>query len=268
MVFDTRESSTEENRPIELYSFQLGAQSWRWTSYQEDFTFESLTYEAIPISREPFARGKDDRDGMLSIYVPRDNPLAMLYRDIPPAGIGAVTIRKVHEGDTEAAAIWRGLLTSVNFDMQNERAVLMCRPEMGTTPRMIPRFTYAGQCQHVFGDAGCGVNLLLFTHTGMVTDISTDGRTLTVDGLGANGADWAVSGKAKFGAEARNVIAQSGDDITIRLPFRLNPAGSEISVTAGCDHTPETCALKFNNGDRHFGFAFVPLVNPAQEGIM
>jgi len=70
------------------------------------------------------------------------------------------------------------------------------------------------------------------------------------------------------------IVAQSGDDLQLLLPFPQSAVGREVILFAGCDHTPEVCDDKFDTPEdtdsnliNFGGFAFVPTRNPFQTGL-
>lgn len=267
MTYGTFETSLEGGRPIELFEIALGSTIYRWTSAEDDVTFGGNDYEAIPITRGAFAQGPDDRDNTLELKVSSGNEFVREYVLIPPAQRATVTMRRVHRGDTDVVVVWKGRVQTVRFVDQNENAIIACLPEVGASSRPIPRQTFGGLCGNVLGDGQCQVVLSSFRYTGQVTAVSADGRTLTVDGLSGEGADFALAGKVAFGTDRRMILAQSGDDVTILLPFRSSPLGQNVDVTAGCDHTAETCATKFANLINFRGWPYVPTINVFETGL-
>lgn len=259
MVFDTTEKSLESGQPIEVYEINLGATVYRWTSAEDTQSVGGNTYTPIEISRTEIVQGQDDRDGTVDLVVASSNPFVQEYIDIPPADLATVEIIRFHRGDAGSnLTVWKGKVQTVTFFDQNEKARIACRPDLGTTSRPIPRIMFQVQCNHFLYDGQCGVSEGSFRYTGTVSAVSADGKTITVSGLSANGADWAVAGHVVFGTDKRLITAQSGDDVTLLLPFRTNPGGSSVDVQAGCDHSAATCKSKFNNLPNFGGFPFIP----------
>jgi hypothetical protein len=112
----------------------------------------------------------------------------------------------------------------------------------------------------------------------LTVDVSAQsGATITVPGAGGFGADWWVGGFVEIdgGDDARLVLAQSGNDLTLLLPFPQSAVGRQIIAFAGCDHTITTCDTKFDTPEdtdsnviNYGGFAFVPTRNPYQTGLL
>lgn len=259
MVYDTTEKSLEGGQPVEVYEITLGSTIYRWTSAEDDQVVGGNTFTAIEIQRSAIVQGQDDRDGTVTLIVPSSNSFVQEYIDIPPSDLATVEIIRFHRGDAaNNLTIWKGKVQTVEFFGQNEKAKIHARPDLGTTSRPIPRLTFQVQCNHFLYDGQCQVSEASFRHTDTVSAVSTDGKTLTVANLSGNGADWAVAGHVVFGTDKRLITAQSGDDVTMLLPFRASPLGQSVDVQAGCDHTAATCKSKFSNLPRFGGFPFIP----------
>jgi len=267
MTYDAFETSAESGRPVELFEITLGSAVYRWTSAEDTQSFGGNDFTPIVIERNGFAEGSDDRDGILELLVSSSNAFAQEYIDIVPTDLATVEVLRLHRGDGNTVTIWRGKVQTVTFFDQNQRAKIACRPDLGTTSRLIPRRTFQVQCNHVLYGTACAVVEASFRYTGTVASVSADGRTLTVTGLSANGADWAVGGFVTFGADKRMILSQSTDDVVISLPFRSSPSGQSVDVQAGCDHTAATCESKFSNLENFGGFPFVPTRDIFRNGV-
>jgi len=259
MVFDTTEKSVESGQPIEVYTLTLGSTVYRWTGAEDTQSFGGNTFTPIEIYRSSIVQGQEDRDGTMELEVPSSNSFVQSYIDIPPSDPASVEIVKFHRGDaSSSASIWKGKVQSVSFSEQNEKAKIICRPDLGTTSRPIPRLTFQVQCNHFLYDNQCQVAEGSFKHTDIVSAVSNSGKVLTVDNLSSNGSDWAIAGHVVFGSDKRLILNQSGNDITLNTPFRTSPNGATVDVQAGCDHTAATCKSKFSNLVNFGGFPFIP----------
>ena len=62
---------------------------------------------------------------------------------------------------------------------------------------------------------------------------------------------------ANLRATVKSVVA--GVSLSLMYPLPSAPAaGDALTVYAGCDHTPATCAARFSNLANFRGFPFVP----------
>jgi len=131
----------------------------------------------------------------------------------------------------------------------------------------MPTYTYQGLCNHVLYGPGCLVDPVAHRFTGTVT--ATSGLTITVPGAGASGIKF-KSGYCKPTTitDYRMITAQSGDVLTLLMPFASSPLGATLELFAGCDHNVSgDCKNVFNNVDRFGGFNWVPNKNIFNTGV-
>ena len=273
MTFDAQETSVESGQPIELYWFTLDSENFRYTSNQEDVTVDSFEYDAIPISRgEILMVPNDPSSERLSVTLPADDPFVQNFVTVAPSVPAVLTISRIHRNDgaEEVVTIFQGTVLNVSFTRENREAVAQVVPKTHAATRTIPRFNFSGQCNHVLYDARCKILIddPTYRHEGEVTAVN--GNVITVDGAAAFNVltDFFVAGIARFGDETRMITAQSGDDLTLVLPFATSPLGQDIFVNAGCKQRFQTdCISKFNNRENFGGFPHVPTKNPFETGI-
>lgn len=269
--FDTLESSVESSRPIEIYTFAVGGTEYRYTSSQDDITVGADTWSATAIARSGIAVKLANRNQTVTITIPAENAFGRRYRSTPPAGNATVSIIRLQRDEVPTfdtqALVFKGRVQSVTFPQNGHVAEITCQPLDAGPSRNIPRFTFMSSCNHVLFDGACGVNPASHNHTGEVTAVSAN--VITVDGLSASGID-ARGGYAQdlTHTDFRLVLAQSGDDITLLLPFGSDPTGGNVQVFAGCDHSlTGDCATTFDNVKEFGGFPFVPSKNIFQTGL-
>ena len=267
--YDAEESSVENSQPYEIYRFLLGSEEFLYTSAEDDVDVDGNTYTATQIRRGAILQGKSERTKTLDVEIIAANPLAQRYIGPPPGFRAALTISRVQRDDVSAspALIYSGTVKAVVFPKDGQFAKMQVQTVEASTSRAIPRYTYMGMCNHLLYDTPCGVLQSSFTHSGTVTLVN--GNEITVSGLNASGLD-VVGGFTdnSTNTEKRQVLAQSGDVITVLLPFETDPTGTVISVFAGCNRVlKEDCALVFSNEINFGGFAFVPNRNPFTAGL-
>ena len=267
MTFAPIETSVEDANVIEFYTFIFGVSTTRFTSYSEDIVYDGNSYQAVPISRSKVQASAEDAINELKIITTIDNPIASQFIANVPGRVGSVTVERAHVDDVsqERVIIFEGFIAQVRFtgDLQAE---ITCNPNTNVFKRTGPRFTFQGLCNHVLYDAGCKVNRLAFLYSDTVISISADGATIDVSGVSANGADWAVGGFVKTPTggddDARLVVSQSGDSLTLLSPFSVDVLNTDVDVFAGCKHDLTTCNVKFANAINYGGFPFIPTKNP------
>lgn len=270
-TFDALESSVEESRPVEVYEFALGSDSFRYTSAEDEITLGSDVYAVEAIKRGPVIQGSDDRDAVMEIMVPALNTFAKKYIDIVPGQLASVSIIRVQRDEPTPwtqALVYKGFVQSVKFPMNGQEAVIAVRSVESTMSRPIPRFTYQGLCNNFLYDSACGVNPDLFKHTGEVTAVS--GNVITVTGANGQADGYYTAGYVKPAGvqDFRMILDHTGNDLTLLLPFGEALTGTNVDIFAGCNHKISGhCDTRFSNVGRFAGFAFVPKINPFETGI-
>lgn len=117
-------------------------------------------------------------------------------------------------------------------------------------------------CNADLGDTRCKVDLLPFTQTFTVQEVTED--YLIVNSSLINPANWFTGGKATFTSGANEGIAMevkrsTGSQLELvqRMPFPVE-VGDTFTVYAGCMKRREDCIGKFNNLLNFRGFSFLP----------
>jgi uncharacterized phage protein (TIGR02218 family) len=272
MSFDPYESSVEDGQPVELYTFVIGAATYRYTSDQKDISVDTFgDFTAIPISRGKITASREKNGDLVEVRLPVSTPIALNYVLSVPGERVFLTIRRMHRPDVdqEAIVIFDGSVQQVRFEDNRTVAALSVASLAASENRQMPRLAFSGLCGHMLYDARCQIDETdgAFRFTGSVSIVS--GALITVPGAGAFNAlpDFFEFGYVKFGTDFRPIIKQSVDVLTLQLPFTLSPLGQSVIVNAGCKHRLVTdCQDKFANVENFGGFPFVPLRNPFGPG--
>ena len=281
MTYAAFESS--DGRPVELYEFKQGGTFFRYTSASRDYVVGAVTYQSKTITRTEPTHSKDDISGDITLTVPRDFTIAILFQQILPAIIPSLTVYRLHLNDggtPQIVAYWKGFLSSVAF--RDNIATIACQPVTRVFNKQIPRFVYSGVCNHVLYDQGCQVANTSFKFQGIINAF-VDSTTMEIIGLGAAAVSispglstaehdiyWQGGYIEMDNGERRTIlegnVSSNPDYARILLPFEDVQVGDQLTVFAGCNHSihPLTgdCDRKFGNGLRYGGFAFVPTANP------
>ena len=267
MAYDTFETSTESGRPIELFEFTIDTTVYRYTNAEDDITYSAEIYTSETIMRtSPTLSSSEGGRQQMEITLPADNPIAERYIGIVPADRVSLRVLRFHRGDSpNGIVLWDGRVVSVKFEKNGGAARLYSVSSESALSRPCPGRKYQSMCNHTLYDGLCQAVKASNKYSGNCSAVS--GATITVDGVGSEGADWAVGGTVEYGNEKRLVTAQSGNVLTLQIPFPESPAGSAVDVYAGCDHLLTTCASKFSNEDNFGGFPYVPWVNPFSAGV-
>ena len=271
MTFSPIENSREDGNILELYEFRFGVETTRLTSYNRDIVFQGVTWTAVPISRSEVQNSVEQAINELKVDLPLTHPIAAQYILNVPGRVGSIKIFRAHADDPaeETLLIFDGFVAQASFDGALV-ATLSCSPSTSVFKRSGPRFNYQSLCNHVLYDERCKILEVAFQFTGTV--IAETGRTITVDGVfAAEGADWTTSGFVRSPAgtndDARLILSQSGDVLTLLNNFAIPAIGLDVDVFAGCDHSLAICESKFANVINYGGFPFVPIKNPFNSSL-
>lgn len=271
-----QEFSAEFNRPLELFEFRNGNDTYRYTSSESEYIFEGNTYTPVAMKRTGIGRAGEAEQTTLEVMMPTTDELASLYIGIQPANRTTLILRRVHQvmSPQSSITLFRGFVTSAKF--KDEECTFLLKPFNELFLREMPRYTYQGLCNHVLYSSACGViegaspNQLSGTVTAFVDGV---GAVITVTGAGAVTDNKSPQKAFKGGfarlqdfSDYRLILDQDGDTLTLLLPFRTNILGSTIILQRGCDKTIDTCRDKFGNVVNYGGFPHVPAVNPFNQG--
>lgn len=270
--FSTLETSVESSQPLELYQFVLGSETFRFTSSEDDLLVDSNTWTAIPIYRGRLVQGADAERSSLSVSLPGVEAFPRKFIVTAPAARCSFSLYRYQRNESPSfdtqVLLYQGFVQSAKFTDDGHTAELTIKALEAALGRNIPRFGYMGLCNHFLYDSNCGVNPSSFDYTGEVTLV--DGFDITVSGLSGAGLDF-VGGYARPTGENdfRTVYAQSGDVLTLNVPFANDQTGNNLQVFAGCDHLVDgDCALVFDNVERFGGFPWVPTDDVFRSGII
>lgn len=266
-TYAEREESAEDSCPVEAYTFAIGPNTFDYTATDASFTVGATTFLKESIARTKIVEGGSRRNNSIRVTLPRSNPFVSQYIASPPGRNATLRVFGFQHGlldATNQALIFRGRVQNVEFMADGTGAEVTVAADDAGLVGTMPRRRFSTSCNHVLYGPGCTVDPSTHTHTGTVTAVSSDGKQVTVSGLSASGID-GTGGFARPDAvpDFRLITAQSGDVITLLLPFASDPDGLEMRVFRGCDHRIDgDCALVFDNVLNFDGFAYVPVNNP------
>jgi len=271
MSFDAKEISQASGQPVELFEISVGSTNYLLTSHEDEIVVGLKTYSPEQINRGEIQNTMEDHSDGVQVELPATHAFVQMYVNLIPSDRPTLKIFKSHRTDTptpEVIQIFDGFVQSVGFFNNGSIARLSGLPATASVGREIPRFMYQGVCNHILYDARCQVSDASFKFTGACDTVS--GISITVNGLSASkGSGWATGGHIEVPgvSDQRLIIDQTGDVLTLRLPFRVDVLDEVCNVFAGCAHTVAICKSKFNNVLNYGGFPFVPLKNPFEVGI-
>jgi len=272
VTYAAYEETVEASRPVEVYRFTSGATSYFYTSSEDSVVANSLTYVPRAISRGPVRFGPAERNNKFEIQLPGDDAFADVWKSSVPGNRVSVEVDRFQRSDSaiETIRIFEGFVDTVSFVDDLRVAKVSCRQSIGGGDRVYPREKQCASCNRVLYDDQCTVSSSDPAYrASALAPSGQSGRTLTVPGLSGTYTDgWFDGGMVEVlgGTDYRLVLSHSGNDLELLLPFGTTPAS--VNVFAGCEHTIAVCSSKFDNAINFGGFAFVPKINPNQQGIV
>lgn len=272
--FATLETSREDGRPLEIYDFVLGGTTYRYTSAEDEITVGGAVYTPKSLARSAISKTGQDRSRPLIVTLPSSDPLPQLYREVVPGDKCSLSVYRLQRDElptfNTVRLMFKGLVQSVKFSQDGYTADLNVKSIEDALNRNLPRFTYQSGCNHILYDDRCQAAAASFNVVGAVasggdtTVVTVTGANAQPDGYWTGGYAARVSG----GNDFRLILAHSGNDLTLLLPFSVDVTGTNLQVFAGCDHiVTGDCATKFNNVVNFGGFGFVPNRNPFADDV-
>lgn len=277
MSYDTEEISVQSGAPVELFDFAQGVVEWHYTSAELiALTVSGETYTSASIERSEIESTQEKARNKVTLTVPRNFPVAELFRVSPPSEVITITIRRLHRADITASpesliVLWIGRVLSCEF--AGAQAKLSCEPITVSLARIGLRRVYQVNCPHVLYGDGCGLNKDDLENSTTVSALS--GLNLSCLGL-----DPAFSFAGGFvvwenddGVFERRFIESAttstagSPEVTTWVLTLLNPfvglsVSDPILVYPGCDHTLTTCDEVFDNAVNYGGQPYFPEKNP------
>lgn len=260
MTYTAVDTSVQDGKPVELYKFTMGATSWLGCTGMATRIYLTDEYEPMVVSRSQVQASQEFGRSDLSVDIPHDHPMALLFTTGYPTQRVNLTIFRNHVGDAEFITYWRGRVVSATI--RNERCTLKCEPIFSTLRRIGLRAVYQIQCRHALYERGCELDRTNFDVVTTVQAVAAN--VLTVTAAGAQADNYFTMGYVQTALGARMIVAHSGTSLTLNAPIPGLVATDSITLYPGCDLTLETCTAKFSNDLNYGGFRWIPTKNPFQ----
>ena len=270
MSFESFEESRYSGQPVTLYLFRYGSAAnsfYAYTDAEQNFIYNGVEYEAIPIVRGAITASGSLDKSTLSVEMPKTARLAELFRIYPPSQVVTLVISQGHlnDGDVEFLAIWSGRVLSCA--REDNQAKFACEPVSTSMRRPGLRRNYQYGCPHVlYGDL-CRASMEAATYEASVTAISGTVITLASGWLADDLKPKLIGGMVRWtkpsgDTELRTVMRRDGNNITLAgLPFSLT-AGADVELILGCNHKMDDCQNVHTNIHNFGGQPWIPTKNP------
>lgn len=262
MTYSNYENLLEGGSPVELYEFNRGAESWRFTTSAQPITYLTNEYTPSSITRDNIKQTTDTFKDSMKLVFPRSNQFALQYITSAPDAITTVTIYRGHSTDPDGQFIvyWKGRITGVKTSGQ--QAEIECESVFTSIRRVGLRARFEYNCRHALYMPGCNANKELFRADSSILGI-IDQINVTVPAAALKPDGYYNAGIIVFeDGVSRFITKHVGTTITFSRPYSGLIGGQSVVLYPGCNHTKETCNNKFNNLNNFGGFPWIPTTNP------
>lgn len=247
MTYATDTVSVQDSAPVELYEIVTPMATYRYTSFDTDFTYAAQNYTSLAgLIRQRITVSSDDRAQELEVSLPASVPFvqANVFGRLPRNM--TLTLRILQRLSAAAEKAWEGKITSVN--VQGRIATLLVPGKVDDALETeIPSVRFQPLCNHFLFDARCGLNANDYDVAASASTISS--TTLVVNTVGSNPDQWFRGGEVRrtIDGERRLIVSQVGTTLRLNYPFRELAPGNALTLFPGCAHTIGVCRVKFSN---------------------
>lgn len=264
MTYYLSEISTEDGRPVALYTIEWGNTRWDYTSADREIEVEGVAYTPVAVSDSGMVQGGSSQNDF-TMTIPANLPIVGVFRGTPPSKDIWLTVRRIHYGEEGAPIYWIGNIVNVKRRGVAEADVIG-QPLTATFKRTGARLSWTRECPHFLYDSECKVDPEAYRRD--VTITGKTGTTVTVDDLGDPEPNYYRAGMVAFAInddgtiEHRMIESTVGDTLVMLGLTDGFEVGMTISVYPGCDRTPTTCRARFNNIPNYGGHHYMPGQTP------
>lgn len=263
MSWNDFEYSTANGQPVTLYEFSRDdTHFYRYTNADQDVNLGSHIWLRQAISDSGLSVGAGDS---MDITLPATNPVALLFRGLPPSSPLRIRIHRWHVGDTqgEFRTVWVGSVREVKREAL-DRTRIITASLASTFTRTGLRLTWGRACPYSLYDHNCTISP---QNVGVVVVVTAlDGASITVTVPAELPGDWFSGGYVEWEVdgvtERRGLRAQDGGKIGLFGGSQGFYLGQTVTIFPGCDRTIATCNSKFNNVLNYGGQPHMPGQSP------
>lgn len=262
MSFLAYEHSVAEGQPINLYQFERGngEKIYRYCSADRDITFNNVKWSSLAISDSGRKTGEN-----LTVTLPSDNPIALLYRGVAPSSNVKVTVARLQYGAQEARIVWIGTVIEAQRPDVNQTQLVVAGLSNSMQGAGL-RLTWGKNCPYSLYDTDCKVVAKNFAVDGLEIK-ALNGTTITLNLPESFAQGWFNAGFIEWYdsdgvREVRAVTVHKDNRLTLMGgTYGLAP-GMSIKAYPGCDGQASTCLTKFNNILNFGGIPHMPGTSP------
>lgn len=269
MPYATQEESEDSGNPIEFLKAAIGLdRQFLYTSSRSDLTVGLDVYKSIYLDRDQPSMAPQIQDNKITIRLPRDCDLALLFLTSAPSETVWIAYYRKHEDDSEIISYFQGRIAGIEW--QEDTAIFTVTTLESMLKRMGLRVLCGPTCRFFLADGDCPVPESAITIN--ATPSSVSGTTIVSSDFASKPDNWFQFGSIRSPlGEERFVLSHIGNTIELMFPFEVSPSGMLCTIMAGCDYLPQTCHDKFgtwtDDGADHGAFNLIPIPNVFSSGL-
>ena len=261
MAFNDYELAEHGGKPIELYEFNVGSDTYNYTSANIEYVAFGSTWVPIDgLDHSDIGQTGENKDDV-SIMLPYDNEISVLFNKFILTKEITVSIFAVHESDVaqEKIHLTSGRVTArkIKFPM----AELTMRSIDAEIARTVMTTSYGRDCQWAQYDGLCGLAEGDWEVVGTVTGIN--GFDISIDALGGQPADHFKGGMVKSTNNYRAWIrSHTAALISVDRSIPDLAVGQTVRLQPACRGDFDRCHTVFDNRANFMGAPHADVVNP------
>ena len=260
-------------QPIELFHFYDNMSiDEKFCSSDIAVVYNGDTYEPASLSRGEIEFNAEMEVSKMVITTDYLNPAVSQFIATNPTQAVWVKCLKLFSDMSpyEADVIFVGQISTVSLAGAQASATVLGFEMYLNRPACVLK--YQNQCNYALFETGCGLTEGDYAVSKTVSNVSSDGLTITVSSMGGVEVDgYYTLGYMKESIGGydlyRMIVNHVGSVLTLRFKFPSDPTGSVV-IYPGCDGDYDTCVNKFSNEANFLGFPYIPEKNPTRTKVM
>lgn len=264
-ISDANLSGSELNEYAEVYEFNDGETSSRYTSYHMPITHLGFQYKPAHIKRGSINRNTTFEAVTCNITAPLEEKLTKYIANYPvmPTSV-KITRGLVSSFDSQSMVVFVGTIKTVQIE--DVYAVADC-VALGTILDSVwPRDIHSSFCQNTLYDSRCGLASSNYQLNFTVQSLTAKGGLVSTD-IGTNGSLY-TGGYVVWLKDFRWITLGENNTFNLHVPFDSSvQPGVVLSAFQGCSKSAVDCKNKFNNMANFNGCPYIPSDNPVLWGF-
>lgn len=255
------------SRPVELYRFTLGLETWHQTNSPQPFEHQGQTYRPEFLRRTEITYSNEENRQEIKVRVKRDHPIVGLFAAGAQIGRVGLTILEADRDHPGTRFIWRGRLVGPTWEREGDGLVASLHgiPVFAELARGLLGVRLMPACYKELYGPLCRADRNAFRESGTATDVQ--GPVIQAQVFADKPAGYFNGGWIEYrGVPSRMILSHVGNAVTLTGPVGGLATGHDFDVYPGCDHSTGGCA-KFGNLPNFGGKKFVPERNPNTGGL-